>query len=322
MANALRNTDADEAHQSSTEASEDEDMGIRESQALLPVAEENEEDNEPWINVTSRARRRRLQTRSTTPQLSRTPPKPVLRQSRPAMRKPREPPLPADDYKLAVRPRNGRQLNKHHITSNFPAFFCGATSTREPCHIAEPATRQATESTSARVPPPHPSAGSAALASNGAARVPPSVLSVRRESPDGNQNLPQQIPATRQSSETAAGPESRLLVSETTWRALSFPQVAIPETTRSCPGEEQFQAAFWFRFQAQDLIATTDAIPWQDLEPWTFRKWQEGKQASCAGHAAACVARGCSAVTCHSGYLTKRGVARRLIGVIACADAV
>ncbi|KAH7955033.1 hypothetical protein HPB49_024220 [Dermacentor silvarum] len=112
MANALRNTDADKTHQSSTEASEDEDMEIRESQGPLPAAEENEEDSEPWINVTSRARRRRLQTRSTTPQLSQTPPKPVLRQSRPVMRKPRQPPLPADDYKLAVRPRNGLQLNK------------------------------------------------------------------------------------------------------------------------------------------------------------------------------------------------------------------
>ncbi|KAH7978103.1 hypothetical protein HPB49_004479 [Dermacentor silvarum] len=112
MANALRNTDADKTHQSSTEASEDEDMEIREWQGLLPAAEENEEDSEPWINVTSRARRRRLQTRSTTPQLSQTPPKPVLRQSRPVMRKPRQPPLLADDYKLAVRPRNGLQLNK------------------------------------------------------------------------------------------------------------------------------------------------------------------------------------------------------------------
>ncbi|XP_070397307.1 uncharacterized protein [Dermacentor albipictus] len=112
MANALLNADADKAHQSSTGAPEDEDMEIRESQGLLPAAGENEEDSEPWINVTSRARRRRLQTRSTTPQLSRTPPKPVLRHSRPAMRKPRQPPLPADDYKLAVRPRNGLQLNK------------------------------------------------------------------------------------------------------------------------------------------------------------------------------------------------------------------
>ncbi|XP_070382496.1 uncharacterized protein [Dermacentor albipictus] len=112
MANALLNADADKAHQSSTGAPEDEDMEIRESQGLLPAAEENKEDNEPWINVTSRARRRRLQTRSTTPQLSPTPPKPVLRHSRPAMRKTRQPPLPADDYKLAVRPRNGLQLNK------------------------------------------------------------------------------------------------------------------------------------------------------------------------------------------------------------------
>ncbi|KAH7980097.1 hypothetical protein HPB49_013026 [Dermacentor silvarum] len=85
-------------------------MKIRESQGLLPAAEENE-DNEPWINVTSRAHRRRLQTRSTAPQLSRTPLKLVLRQSRPTMRKPLQPPLPADDYKFLVRPRNGLQLN-------------------------------------------------------------------------------------------------------------------------------------------------------------------------------------------------------------------
>ncbi|KAH7980098.1 hypothetical protein HPB49_013027 [Dermacentor silvarum] len=83
---------------------------------------------------------------------------------------------------------------------------------------------------------------------------------------------------------TAAGPDSRLLVSEATWRALSMPQVVIPETTRSCPGEKQFHAAF--RFQAQDLIAPTGAIPWQDLEPWTFRKWQEEKQGSSGSHAA------------------------------------
>ncbi|KAH7981501.1 hypothetical protein HPB49_024812 [Dermacentor silvarum] len=110
MANALLNADADKAHQSSTGASEDEDMKIREWQGLLPAAQENEGYNEPWINVTSRARRRRLQPRSTTPQLSRTPPKPVLRQSRPAMRKPRNPALPGDNCKMAVRPQNGLQL--------------------------------------------------------------------------------------------------------------------------------------------------------------------------------------------------------------------
>ncbi|KAH7958346.1 hypothetical protein HPB49_000954 [Dermacentor silvarum] len=107
----MRNTDAEKGHQSSTEASEDEDMEIRESRGLRPAAE-NEDDNEPCINVTSRGRRRRLQTRSTMAQLSRPPPKLVLRQSRPAMRKPRQPSLPADDYKLAVPPRNGQQLNK------------------------------------------------------------------------------------------------------------------------------------------------------------------------------------------------------------------
>ncbi|KAH7948828.1 hypothetical protein HPB49_002692 [Dermacentor silvarum] len=235
MANALRNTDADKAHQSSTEASEDEDMEIRESQGLLPAAEENEEHNEPWINVTSRARRRRLQTRSTTPQLSQTPTKPVLCQRRPAMSKPRQPPLPADDYKLAVRPRNGLQLNKRTVPH---CRTCNETGHREDVCPRPPATPKCRECGTSLATEQH-----------------------EREPPDGSQNLPQQIPATRQPSETAAGPESRLFVSETTWRAFSFPQ-------------------------AQDLIATTDAIPWQDLEPWTFLKWQEGKQGSSAGHAA------------------------------------
>ncbi|KAH7942383.1 hypothetical protein HPB49_023676 [Dermacentor silvarum] len=349
MANALCKTNADKAHQSSTEASEDEDMEIRESQGLLPAAEENEKDNEPWINVTSRARRRRLQTRSTTPQLSRTPPKPVLRQSRPAMRQPRQPPLPADDYKLAVIPRNGLQLNKVSPGKLVDAIRnetkLKISSTGFKIRIDEDqnilvlsTASEATASALSKMQKTTIGATTYDIASYGISPdnsckgviydidhdTTPEMLLKRiespgyealtftrlgntttmvitflgktvayciefsglllrcclykrtvplcrtcnerghredRESPDGSQNLPQQIPATRQPSESAAGPESRLLVSEATSRALSFPQVAIPEATRSCPGEEQFQAAFRFRFQAQDLIATTDAIP-------------------------------------------------------------
>ncbi|KAH7933248.1 hypothetical protein HPB49_010842 [Dermacentor silvarum] len=79
-----------------------------------------------------------------------------------------------------------------------------------------------------------------------------------------SQNLPQQIPGTGQSPESTAGLERKLLVSEVTWRALSIPQVAIPKTTRSCPGLEKLQAAF--RFQLQDL------------EPWSFRKCRRGSK--------------------------------------------
>ncbi|XP_075534862.1 lysosomal acid glucosylceramidase-like [Dermacentor variabilis] len=84
------------------------------------------------------------------------------------------------------------------------------------------------------------------------------------------------IPTARQLPESAAGPENRLLVSEATWRALSIPQAAVPETRRSCPGGEQFQAAFRFRFLVQDLIATTDVIPWRGLEPWSFHNQNNG----------------------------------------------
>ncbi|KAH7936853.1 hypothetical protein HPB49_005751 [Dermacentor silvarum] len=140
------------------------------------------------------------------------------------MRKPRQPPLPADDYKLAFSPRNGLQLNKV-----------------SPGKLEDAITNE----------------------------------------------------AKLQIGSTGFKALSRLLVSEATRRALSFPQVAIPETTRSCSGEGQFQATFRFRFQAQDLIATMAAIPWQDLEPWTFRKWQEGKQGSSAGHAAGEMGTGC-----------------------------
>ncbi|XP_065289154.2 4-pyridoxate dehydrogenase-like [Dermacentor albipictus] len=68
--------------------------------------------------------------------------------------------------------------------------------------------------------------------------------------------------------ETAAGPECKILVSEATRRAHRIPQVEIAETTRSCPGEEQFHVAF--RFWAHYFIAATDTIPWPKPEPRPF----------------------------------------------------
>ncbi|KAG0444447.1 hypothetical protein HPB47_013781 [Ixodes persulcatus] len=87
-------------------------METRETQEASPAEEENDENTEPWITVTKRARRRGQKPRSTTPPLPLPPLKPALHQSRPKVRKPRPPPLPADDFKLAIRPRNGLQLNK------------------------------------------------------------------------------------------------------------------------------------------------------------------------------------------------------------------
>ncbi|CAN7942543.1 unnamed protein product, partial [Ixodes pacificus] len=112
MANAPLSAAADAAHLSSTGASGDEDMETRETQEASPAEEENDANTAPWITVTKRARRRGQQPRSTTPPLPLPPLKPALHQSRPKVRKPRPPPLPADDFKLVIRPRNGLQLNK------------------------------------------------------------------------------------------------------------------------------------------------------------------------------------------------------------------
>ncbi|KAM7306491.1 hypothetical protein ISCGN_010194 [Ixodes scapularis] len=112
MADAPLSAAADAAHLSSAGSWGDEDMETRQTQDASPAEKENDENTEPWITVTKRARRRGQQPRSTTPPLPLPPLKPALHQSRPKVRKPRPPPLPADDFKLAIRPRNGLQLNK------------------------------------------------------------------------------------------------------------------------------------------------------------------------------------------------------------------
>ncbi|KAH7985037.1 hypothetical protein HPB51_026886 [Rhipicephalus microplus] len=74
----------------------------------------NEHNAHPWITVTKRANKRRQLPPHTVPtqQLPSTPSEPTLRQSRPKTRLPRLPPLPAEDYKLAVRPHGGLNLSK------------------------------------------------------------------------------------------------------------------------------------------------------------------------------------------------------------------
>ncbi|KAH7931919.1 hypothetical protein HPB51_029601 [Rhipicephalus microplus] len=60
-----------------------------------------------------RARDLRLQPHTVpTQQLPSTPSEPYLRQSQPKTRLPRLPPLPAEDYKLAIRPHGGLKLSK------------------------------------------------------------------------------------------------------------------------------------------------------------------------------------------------------------------
>ncbi|KAH9378163.1 hypothetical protein HPB48_011943 [Haemaphysalis longicornis] len=86
--------------------SKDEAMEMRDVHDDPPPEEKDENAHIPWIEVTSRSQRRKMQQLPTT-----TPLKPALRQSHVA-RKPKTLPLPADDYKLAIRPRNGLQLSK------------------------------------------------------------------------------------------------------------------------------------------------------------------------------------------------------------------
>ncbi|KAH9384943.1 hypothetical protein HPB48_026974 [Haemaphysalis longicornis] len=71
-----------------------------------PSEQKNENAHIAWIEVTSCSQRRNMQQLPTT-----TPLKPALRQGHVA-RKPKPLPLPADEYKLAIRPRNGLQMSK------------------------------------------------------------------------------------------------------------------------------------------------------------------------------------------------------------------
>ncbi|KAH8037541.1 hypothetical protein HPB51_013331 [Rhipicephalus microplus] len=74
----------------------------------------NEHNAHPLITITKRAnKRRQLQPNTVqTQQLPSTPSEPALRQCRPKTRLPRLPPLPAEDYNLAIRPHGGLILSK------------------------------------------------------------------------------------------------------------------------------------------------------------------------------------------------------------------
>ncbi|KAH7951561.1 hypothetical protein HPB52_010326 [Rhipicephalus sanguineus] len=82
--------------------------------ATFEEVDEEEHNEEPWITITKRAnKRRKLQTHiAPKQQLPSTPSEPVPRQSRPKTRLPRMPPLPAEDYKIAIRPHGGLHLSK------------------------------------------------------------------------------------------------------------------------------------------------------------------------------------------------------------------
>ncbi|KAH9377377.1 hypothetical protein HPB48_008615 [Haemaphysalis longicornis] len=79
-------------------------MEMRDVHDNPPPEQKDKKAHIPWIELTSRSQRRKMQQLPTT-----TPLKPALRQGHVA-RKPETFPLPAD--KLAIRPQNGLQLSK------------------------------------------------------------------------------------------------------------------------------------------------------------------------------------------------------------------
>ncbi|KAH7959108.1 hypothetical protein HPB49_008310 [Dermacentor silvarum] len=96
---------AADAHQLSSGSSQEDTMDLHES---------------PWIEVTRRANRRSPPPpRHSTLALDQTLPKPALRRG-PGPRQPRQPPLPMEDYKVGIRPRNGlplTKINPMHLTT-------------------------------------------------------------------------------------------------------------------------------------------------------------------------------------------------------------
>ncbi|KAH6936701.1 hypothetical protein HPB50_020905 [Hyalomma asiaticum] len=112
MASVSASVAADEKH-SLPSRSTDHMMDTQTSQDADTQAS-NEHNAQPWITITKRANKRRQLQPHTVPtqQLPSTPSEPALRQRRPKTRLPRLPPLPAEDYKLAIRPHGGLNLSK------------------------------------------------------------------------------------------------------------------------------------------------------------------------------------------------------------------
>ncbi|KAH7977238.1 hypothetical protein HPB49_000080 [Dermacentor silvarum] len=111
---------AADAHQLSSGSSQEETMDLHEVQDV-PIPEEDDENiSSPWIEVTRRAHHRSPPPpRHSTLTLDQTIPKPALRRG-PGPRQPKQPPLPMEDYKVGIRPRNGlplAKINPMHLTT-------------------------------------------------------------------------------------------------------------------------------------------------------------------------------------------------------------
>ncbi|KAH8025806.1 hypothetical protein HPB51_012128 [Rhipicephalus microplus] len=112
MASISASVAADEKH--SLPSCSTEDMMDTQTSEDANTQASNEHNAHPWITVTKRANKRRQLQPHTLPtkQLPSTPSEPALGQSWPKTRLLRLPPLPAEDYKLAIRPHGGLNLSK------------------------------------------------------------------------------------------------------------------------------------------------------------------------------------------------------------------
>ncbi|KAM7285300.1 hypothetical protein ISCGN_032252 [Ixodes scapularis] len=111
MESAAACSSVDQNHQPHTANAEEEENDMRMLQDPPSTTGDDENDMAPWIKVTSRAIRRKTRASLATQTLNLSPPKPALRPSRLVL-KAKPTPLPADDFKLAIRPRNGLVLSK------------------------------------------------------------------------------------------------------------------------------------------------------------------------------------------------------------------
>ncbi|KAH9364832.1 hypothetical protein HPB48_011152 [Haemaphysalis longicornis] len=85
-------------------------MEANDTDTTSPATTETEEEiSSPWIEVVRRSLRRR-----TPPPYKPAPqsPLPPALRHRPSTRQPRQPPLPTDDFKIGIQPRNGLQLSR------------------------------------------------------------------------------------------------------------------------------------------------------------------------------------------------------------------
>ncbi|KAG0434163.1 hypothetical protein HPB47_019313 [Ixodes persulcatus] len=117
MASAAACSSVDRNHQPHTANAEEEENDMRMLQDPPSTTGDEEHDMAPWIKVTSRAIRRKTRASLATQTLNLSPPKPALRPSRPVL-KIKPPPLPADDFKLAIRPRNGLVFSKAEVENS------------------------------------------------------------------------------------------------------------------------------------------------------------------------------------------------------------